>query len=255
MKGILVAILIGSLFSVNAFAQDAVGIWLFDDDEGSVLKDSSGNENHGQITGGEWVEGKIGSALKFGNSAYMEVPISDSMRDFENEITFMAWIRPTQWPDWMKIAGMGNWTDESPKPFQFMLGFADNPGEIKFYIGDKTIAAGAAVIELDEWQHVACVSEAGKRGELYVNGQIITQDPGTAVMPGPEDVPLYIGGAFRRGEKTNYFVGDIDEAALFNVALSPDELKLYMEKGLKEISEAVTPGEKLAATWGSVKDR
>jgi len=254
MQRILVTLLIGSLLSVNAFALDAVGIWLFDDDEGSVLKDSSGNENHGQITGGEWVEGKIGSALKFGNSAYVEVPISDSMAEFENEITFMAWIRPTQWPDWMKIAGMGDWTDESPKPYQFMLGFADNPGEIKFYIGDTTIAAGAAVIELDEWQHVACVSEAGKRGELYVDGQLIKQNTATAVMPPPEDIPLYIGGAFRRGIKTNFFVGDMDEAALFNVALSADEVKLYMG-GLKEISEAVTPESKLAATWGSIKGR
>lgn len=254
MRGILVALLISLLLSVNAFAIDAVGIWLFDDDEGIVLKDSSGNENHGQITGAQWVEGKIGSALKFGNSAYVEVPLSDSMRDFENEISFMAWIRPAQWPDWMKIAGMGNWTDESPKPYQFMLGFADNPGEIKFYIGDGSIDAGAAVIELDEWQHVACVSEAGRRGELYVNGEIIKQEPGTPALPTPEDIPLYIGGAFRRGIKTNFFVGDIDEAALFNVALSPDEVKLYME-GLKEISQYVAPVEKLTTTWGNIKDK
>ncbi len=255
MRKIFAALLISLLLSVNALALDAVGIWLFDDDtEADVAKDRSEKGNHGKIFGAEWVEGKFGNALRFNGSAYVEVPISDSMKDFEQEITFMAWIRPTQWPDWMKVAGMGNWTDASPKPFQFMLGFADVPGDLKFYVGDTTVAAGAPVIELDIWQHVAGVSAAGQRGELYVNGELINQNPATPLLPTPEDISLYIGGAFRRGDRTNLFVGDIDEAALFNTALSADEVKLYMN-GLKELVQPVAPAGKLAATWGDIKGR
>ena len=42
-----------------------VGLWLFDEGEGEVLKDLSGNGNDGQIAGAKWVKGKFGKALEF----------------------------------------------------------------------------------------------------------------------------------------------------------------------------------------------
>ncbi|MCD6507140.1 hypothetical protein J7M22_11015 [Candidatus Poribacteria bacterium] len=46
--------------------------------------------------------------------------------------------------------------------------------------------------------------------------------------------------------------GDLDEIGLFNVALSEDDIKEIMEKGLAQIA-AVTPTGKLATTWGKMK--
>jgi hypothetical protein len=42
-----------------------VGWWKFDETEGNIAYDSSGNGNDGNLTNGPtWVEGKIGGALK-----------------------------------------------------------------------------------------------------------------------------------------------------------------------------------------------
>lgn len=45
--------------------------------------------------------------------------------------------------------------------------------------------------------------------------------------------------------------GMINEVAIFNKALTQDEIKDIMEKGLKPT--AVSPSGKLAATWGRIK--
>ena len=47
----------------------AVGIWLFDDSEGEIAVDSSGNGHDGAFTGEpHWVPGKFGMALDFNGS-------------------------------------------------------------------------------------------------------------------------------------------------------------------------------------------
>ena len=42
------------------------GVWHFDEGEGVKVFDSSGNKNHGIISGPNWVEGKINNSLEFG---------------------------------------------------------------------------------------------------------------------------------------------------------------------------------------------
>jgi len=48
--------------------------------------------------------------------------------------------------------------------------------------------------------------------------------------------------------------GAIDEVAIFNVALSEDEIKEIMTKGLTGMT-AVSPGGKLPVAWGAIKAR
>ena len=46
---------------VNAIRPDAVvGIWMFDEGEGDLAEDSSGNSNGGNITQDKWVERVFG---------------------------------------------------------------------------------------------------------------------------------------------------------------------------------------------------
>ena len=43
----------------------AMGIWLLDEGDGDTAYDSSGNGNHGKISGAAWAGGMFGSALSF----------------------------------------------------------------------------------------------------------------------------------------------------------------------------------------------
>ncbi len=69
MIGVVVLFVTG-LLTNSSYAdislEDAVGIWLFDEGNGDIAKDSSGNGNEGQIMNApEWVDGKSGKALRF----------------------------------------------------------------------------------------------------------------------------------------------------------------------------------------------
>ena len=57
------------------------------------------------------------------------------------------------------------------------------------------------------------------------------------------------------GKSPNFdgsFAGIIDEVAIFNVALTEDDIKYIMAEGLGIIL-AVSPSGKLATTWGNLK--
>ena len=69
-------------------ARNPVGIWLFDENSGSVAMDSSGNGNDGTLVEGpQWVDGKSGSALEVdGDAAYVDFG-NDSSLNPTDELT------------------------------------------------------------------------------------------------------------------------------------------------------------------------
>ena len=79
----IITINLSLIFTVQTYAEidfsTARGIWLLDEGEGTVINDMSGNENHGELQGGEWVEGPDGPALSL-NGQDDRVIIADSDR-------------------------------------------------------------------------------------------------------------------------------------------------------------------------------
>ena len=73
---LICACLVGmvALTTTNGTAQidlsDALGIYLFDEGEGKVAGDSSGNGSDGELMNDpQWVDGKFGTALQFDGTA------------------------------------------------------------------------------------------------------------------------------------------------------------------------------------------
>ena len=77
----LAIIAISLTFTVHTDAEidlgTARGIWLLDEGDGNMINDMSGNENHGELQGGEWVDGPDGPALSL-NGQDDRVIIADS---------------------------------------------------------------------------------------------------------------------------------------------------------------------------------
>ena len=85
---------------------------------------------------------------------------------------------------------------------------------------------------------------------MYVNGQkagVSTRPGKTAVTGNPVEIGRWGGGSF--------FVGIIDEAAIFNTVLNEDDLTAIVEHGLAKALGGldVEPANKLALTWGTLK--
>ena len=50
-----------------------IALWTFDEGQGKVVKDSSGNGNDGKITGEKWIDGGFGKALELDKDSFAEV--------------------------------------------------------------------------------------------------------------------------------------------------------------------------------------
>lgn len=222
-----------------------VGLWLFDEGKGNEAEDSSGNNYHGDLEGDPtWVEGQFGTALEFHGVEYVELQNSAANLPFgaTDPFTVTAWV---------KNQGGGT-----------IIG-KFNGGVIGAYI--VTISGGGTVTfhrEVDPWGlsgtrsvragefgHIAATYD-GTEMKIYVNGELdVTQNrpaQNTDVV-----TPVLIGARFTGGKPSDFFSGALDEVALFNVALTEEQIQEVME-GLAP-PEAVSASGKLASTWGSIK--
>jgi len=81
---VCVSLIISLLFVAQSFAkidpQTIAGVWLFDEGNGDITRDSSGQGNDGKlILNPEWAEGKLGKALEFHGTDYVEISHSKSL--------------------------------------------------------------------------------------------------------------------------------------------------------------------------------
>ncbi len=72
---------------------DAVGIWFFDEGQGDVAEDSSGNGHTAKVAAGklEWDTGKFGKAVGFKPGTYLEVEHTDTLN--LETFTVAAWVK------------------------------------------------------------------------------------------------------------------------------------------------------------------
>ena len=93
----LAVITISLTFTVHTYAEidleTARGIWLLDEGEGTVISDMSGNGNHGELQGGEWVKGPDGGSALSLNGQNDRVIIQDSESLYlQNAWTITSWV-------------------------------------------------------------------------------------------------------------------------------------------------------------------
>ena len=230
--------------------ENIMGMWLLDEDGGDVAGDSSGNGNDGELNGDpEWVEGVFGSALEF-DGAGDQVIIQDHPTldaELAGGLTFVCWQnQPPGDADGGYIVKEEGWANNMSYRF-----FSNHGNDFGFMVvpQDGTIEEYYAGTPGDDtWHHVAAVYD-GSDIIGYMDGEEVGRwayDKGVA----DNDSRVFIGSGHPDGE---YFPGMLDDLALFNVALSEDEINAIMDNGLANVITAVFPADKLATTWGRIK--
>ena len=243
---------IASSFSV---IDGLVGAWLFDDNSGNKVIDSSEKGHDGELVGNAKIDknGKIGSAVSTdGTEAYVMIPDHEDFK-FKGDFSIVCWFQNETLPadnsgivtkGYHKPSG-GAGGDSKP----WYLVYYITTGTVDFYLRDtkgaNSHAIGKTAINDNKWHHVACM-KAGNKVKVYIDGK----DDGTADavddVYGNNDQPLVFMVHFDRWLK-----GMIDEVAIFNRAISDKEITQIMG-GLKN-TLAVAPKGKLAVTWGQLK--
>ena len=219
----------------------------FDEGSGDVAMDLSGNGHDGKIDKPEWVDGKIGGALKFGGAGsgtWVTVESTDALN--VNECTFMAWINAETWDGTRQIVGKsvhGGCTGRG----QYGLFSESGTFKLRFETEGGRTDLNADLPATNEWLHVAFTND-GDMAKLYVNAEVVSEGDVPGVLKSVDD-PLRIAQDCDR--ENNVFAGMIDEVRLWNRALSGDDIAVLMDLGAN--ATPVDPKDKISTTWGSLK--
>lgn len=199
----------------RAIGADTVGRWDFDENGGTEVLDSSGNNLHGTVNGAVFTpNGMTGSALLFDGNDYIEgVEGTNFPNPGTNEnFTISAWIYPTSIANPGDVFVQGDTTN--------CIGFKVTVvgGAVQSYskglgeavpvqiIGDPP----ARTIVNNEWQQIT-YEYTGNTATTYLNGQEIS----SSILPsGTSNCPI---GAWRIGQG---FHGMIDSVNVYSTNLT-----------------------------------
>ena len=218
----------GMVWAVEA---NLIGFWTLDQTSGTTAYDASGNGNDGTLMGDpKWTVGKIGGALELdGTEDYVDCGNGDVL-NITQQVTLAAWVKADSdfaYPDWSGIIMRGG-----PNIDTFAL-YYNGPGQ---QVGFKTtgtnpewMAVAAAGLFDDEWHHVAATYDGAKK-IIYLDGeQIGTMDSTGSIETSTGR--LLLGAGRDVIPPTHLLVGLLDDARIYDGALSQVEIQSIMEGG------------------------
>jgi regulation of enolase protein 1 (concanavalin A-like superfamily) len=219
------------------------GWWTFDEMEGSVAKDSSGNGNDGTLSTNPptWVVGKIAGALQFnGSNTEVQAPhIPLNGRSF----TVAMWVNPVLTAS--AIIFSQPQSGSTNLSLHFRLGApssSDAPVRgirMGFYSNDVDSPTG--LIQDNTWYHLTFVYDYdnGRVQRIFVNGEQVAQRTGAdpfAATSGATVIGSWSG--------SQYFNGMIDDVRVYQKPLAVDEIATVMAGNTRPIANNPAPKSK-----------
>ncbi len=204
---------------VNPGNVGLIAHWAFDEGEGDIANDSSGNDNHGTIvgTGTEWVAGRINGALSFIDGAgYVEVPDNPTLNTTD-EITIAAWVNPT-WTGNNRVLQKG----ASDNQYRLLREWGDSLFLDLDGVTNGRLEASPCPPD-NEWHHVAGTYN-GLSMKIYYDGELVAQQEASGAIATSSD-SLFIGTKHATAPPQDYFYGILDEVYFFNRALPAGEVR------------------------------
>ena len=199
-----------------------VGWWKLNEGSGTTAHDSgSGTADPGTITSGTWIQPPSSvdesSALQFNGSSSVVALGDPSKLQFTSQITFSAWINPSNSTSNQLIID-----DGSSSSNEVYLGIGGGyyvvGADAGSYVAQYAIPSG----DLNTWVQLVGTYD-GTTWRLYRDGQLVasTADAGFTLPNGTWDIGA---GTFthRRGGQylTDYFSGDIGDVRVYSTAIS-----------------------------------
>ena len=236
---IVLSLMFAGVSSAELDPKTVVGMWLFDEGKGDTAVDSSENGNDGELVNGpKWVkDGQFGSALEFdGNESKGHVLVGDL--GLSGTVTLTLWANPSDAADDDRLISNLSGPTNPAFSIRFQSGAVDIWGTAWKPVIPK--------FDDNKWGHYAFVLDGEGNATGYYNGKEEDTVVDTYIF-----TDIGIGATFLH-QWGQYFSGQFDEIAFFDVALTEDDIKILMTRGLKS-ALAVYPAGKLATTWGNIK--
>jgi len=245
--------------SANVDLGNAFLIYTFDEGDGDLVADRSGNGNDGVVSGGyEWVDGKNGNGLQLNGSsgqimsatangvgpvAFTEcLWVNFSNLDVENQFGYIN----SEGTANTRYFYFSSWSSAGAPNDSIHAGTLDAGGN-----WGRGISTGR-IFEAEEWYFVAAVVDTANGFiKTYSNADMVMQQAIAAGDTPGEPTQIWVGGS---PEAYQWIGGVIDDVAFFNVALSDDNLKFIMDNGIMAAG-AVDYAGKLPTTWAQIREQ
>ncbi len=235
--------LVVSLILTSATRAELVGLWRFDEGSGTTAYDSSGKGNDGTLVGGAtWVDGRFGGGIELdGTSGYVSVPSFELTTD---TITFVAWVNGWKGADWAPLIS-------SRVVNACEMIFSDDDTLRYVWNNDSSDTwgwTGGPVIPEDTWTMLAVtIDPTGATAYVYTDADGLTQTTNAIAHVEQTVGALQIGYSY----DPRYVRGTIDEAAVYDHALTEDEIMTVIRgEGLPfALGPSPADGAMLEDTW------
>jgi Concanavalin A-like lectin/glucanases superfamily len=227
--------------NTTSLTNGLVGYWTFDgavtDWNTNTTRDVSGNGNTGSLismsTTSSPVPGKIGQALKFDGTNAVDTKQLVSTYCSAATCTIAVWAYPTGSSPSTGAAYTGQWVIGDDNGYigitRGIIGGNDN---IWFYNWDGNENRVGVPYSTNQWVHLVFVHGGGVL-YAYKNGQLVG-----SVASGDTE---FVGGTIRVGLVCGCgasFVGLVDDARIYNRALSATEVKQLYTLGAANVAHS-----------------
>jgi len=233
---------LSTITSLNVFAEDeGLILWYkFDEGQGTIVTDYSGNGYHGTLYGGvTWLSG-VGIEFN-GTDGYVKMP-NGILKNLQS-ITIIVDVLVHQNnvnPSWMYT--FGNSTDPyNTQGSAYLALFHHADGGLRGSISNNRWSGEQNVIKSGGltrgiWKRMAYTLN-GRTAILYEDGVEIARN--TNITLAPKDVENTIANYLGKPAylQDNYFKGKIKEFRIYNRALSAQEIRLDSYKGDEDAVE------------------
>ena len=204
-----------------------IACWKLDEAEGSSAADSSGNNLEATLVGNpQWLPsgGKFGGALKLdGVDDFVETNYATDLPVW----TVAVWVNSPAVPSKEVPGGPVH----RNKNYQINWNHSEDDfrGTAGVQVGGTWHAASFGDLQANTWYHLAATYD-GEDFKSYKNGVLITNNSTPSGDPDSENTTLKLG---RHSLYGDYFGGTIDDARIYNYALSQADIaKIFTGKEL-----------------------
>jgi len=233
--GIAVFIIAIAFMETAALAQEypegMVSYWRFEEGYGNIAYDSV-NGNNATIYGANWTSGRVGNALSFDGNDYVNCGNPDNLKIYP-PLSVEVWINPSVIDP---NASTGKIIlSKGDQAFRYYSMWITPWGTLGFNV-EATYNNQIQTEELldpNEWYHVVGVHD-GEQIYIYVNGELKNHaDSPLKPYQNNSNAPMTIGiEPSYMWDPNRWFKGVIDEVAIYNRALTQEEIWQHYQSGL-----------------------
>jgi len=235
MSAIRVFALLALLVAAGGAAQPPVGHWSFDEGEGVVVKDASGNGRHATLLndarGTSWVTGRSSGAIEFSGgdrnvrdqAGCMAISGLDEF-DWSQGLTVELWVSFTEITRAASYEIVSNAESDRGKGFRLLLSWlrigliSGEGGEGKTWGAYSDPSNVTPVV--GEWYHIAATYD-GAAFRAYIDGELAGEsETSLPLTPGLGTVYL---GAYRGGFAYG-LNGIVDDLRIYEYARSHQQI-------------------------------